>query len=248
MELEHLERLRLYELERVLEHAPAHGRVLEVGAGSGFQSRELVRRGFEVEAVDLPSSAYASTRVFPIRDYDGVALPFPDASFDWVFSSNVLEHVPDLSSFLTEIRRVLRPQGCAIHVLPTATWRLWTTLSHYPLIAKLVIRRVLAGSGGGGARAGPQMGGSGRGRFRPSMLVPLKHGERGSLISEHILFSRFRWRSALSRSALRIRSELSTDILYTGSSLLGNRLELSRRRSLSRVLGSSSRIWILDPH
>ena len=68
---------------------------------------------------------------FPIKDYDGRTIPLPDASVDVVFSSNVLEHVPDLSRMHAEIRRVLAPGGICIHVVPTHTWRLWTTLTSY---------------------------------------------------------------------------------------------------------------------
>jgi SAM-dependent methyltransferase len=245
MDLQHLERLRLYELERVLAYAKPWGRVLEIGAGSGFQARELARRGFEVEAVDLPSSAYAHTRVFPIRDYDGKILPFPDGSFDWVFSSNVLEHVPELDAFLGEICRVLRPGGRAIHVLPTATWRIWTTLSHYPLLAKLALKRLAARAPGRIEPEAPALPGSGRGRFRREMLIPQRHGAHGSLLAEHWLFSRARWRGVFGRSPFRIDSEAPAELFYTGSSLLGDRLDLSTRRALARLLGCSSRIWIL---
>lgn len=43
------------------------------------------------------------------------ALPFPDGSFDLVYSVAVLEHVPKPAETVAEIRRVLRPGGLAIH-------------------------------------------------------------------------------------------------------------------------------------
>jgi ubiquinone/menaquinone biosynthesis C-methylase UbiE len=70
--------------------------------------------------------------LFRITDFDGRNAPFHDASFDIVFSSNVLEHVPDLVHMHSEIQRVLTPNGYAVHVLPTHSWRLWTTLSAFP--------------------------------------------------------------------------------------------------------------------
>ena len=58
-------------------------------------------------------------------DMDGVdhhvdlqQLPFDDASYDLVFASHVLEHVPDDEKAIAEIRRILRPGGMAILPVP----------------------------------------------------------------------------------------------------------------------------------
>jgi ubiquinone/menaquinone biosynthesis C-methylase UbiE len=131
--IEQLNTLRSAEIEKIVTHfRPVGARVLEVGAGTGQQALELQRRGFDVEAIEIPSSNYAQDRLFSITDFNGRHIPFPDASFDIVFSSNVLEHVPDLVQMHSEIRRVLRPSGYAVHVLPTHVWRFWTTLSAFP--------------------------------------------------------------------------------------------------------------------
>jgi SAM-dependent methyltransferase len=45
-------------------------------------------------------------------------LPFEDGSYDFVFASHVLEHVPDDARALSEIRRILRPGGIAILPVP----------------------------------------------------------------------------------------------------------------------------------
>jgi SAM-dependent methyltransferase len=45
-------------------------------------------------------------------------LPFKDASFDFVFASNVLEHVPDDLLAIREIRRILKPDGLAVLPVP----------------------------------------------------------------------------------------------------------------------------------
>lgn len=46
------------------------------------------------------------------------ALPFADASYDVVYASHVLEHVPDDRRAIAEIRRVLRPGGLAVLPVP----------------------------------------------------------------------------------------------------------------------------------
>ena len=45
-------------------------------------------------------------------------LPFDDASYDFVFASHVLEHIPDDIKAIEEIRRILKPNGMAILPVP----------------------------------------------------------------------------------------------------------------------------------
>ena len=94
----HLDAVRRYESERVLALVPTpRGRLLEIGAAGGFQAQLLAPHFAEVEAIDLPQSIPAGTKAFPVEPYDGHRLPFPDRSFDLVFSSNVLEHIAHVS-------------------------------------------------------------------------------------------------------------------------------------------------------
>src|SRR5262245_16041901 len=123
--LAHLRTIRLAEIDDVVRCLPPDARILEIGAGTGEQAAELARRGFEVVAIDMAASNYSTSRVFEVLNYNGVDLPFPDQSFDIVYSSNVLEHVIELDHLEWEIRRVLRDGGRCIHLVPTPAWRIW---------------------------------------------------------------------------------------------------------------------------
>jgi SAM-dependent methyltransferase len=127
---EHLQALRLREIEIVSRYLPKRGRLLEIGAGSGWQSRELSLRGYDVASIDIPESNFSAQREWPVIDYDGHNIPFCGKSFDIVFSSNVLEHIPHVREFQSEIQRVLRDDGIAVHLVPSAAWRFWTNLTH----------------------------------------------------------------------------------------------------------------------
>lgn len=52
------------------------------------------------------------------HNVDLQGLPFEDASYDFVFASHVLEHIPDDRKAVSEIRRILRPGGIAILPVP----------------------------------------------------------------------------------------------------------------------------------
>jgi ubiquinone/menaquinone biosynthesis C-methylase UbiE len=73
-----------------------------------------------------------SRSVLGIFEYDGCHLPFADASFDLIFSSHVMEHVQDQESIHREMLRTLRPDGRSVHVVPTATWRVYDSILYYP--------------------------------------------------------------------------------------------------------------------
>lgn len=100
--------------------------VLDVGAGSGTFSKLLSTRGFEVTSTDVSGDALEVLRARlpgPVVRADATALPFLDASFDAVILGEVLEHVEDDSTALSEAARVLRPTGVlAVSVPRNPAW------------------------------------------------------------------------------------------------------------------------------
>ena len=254
MSLDLLHRFREYELAVVLPLFPPGSSILELGAGTGWQARALAERGFAVEAIDLKDSAYASDRVWPIVEYDGRHIPYPDRSFDIVFSSNVLEHVLDVPTLQGEIGRVLKPGGRVVHVLPTSAWRAWTNLCHYPHLCRRVIRGLRSWDTTPAATSGaafawgrfPQCDAS-RGRLRAltGVLVPTRHGIRGSAVTEMYFFSRFHWRRVFRETGFVIEREQPARLFYTAYSLLGDRMSLRLRRAVGCCLGSAGRVYVL---
>ena len=242
MNFELVERIRRKELDCVLPLLPERGRVLEVGAGAGWQARALAEAGYQVEAIDLEQASYRDKRVWRVTTYDGERVPYPDACFDVVFSSNVLEHVAHVEALQAELLRVLAPGGVAVHVLPTPTWRVWTTLTHYPDLLKRLIARLPPRRGAAGAA------GSGPARPRPALrklLIPPRHGAFGDVLSEAWWFSRRRWLPLFARTGWDVVAMHPVRLFYSGNLLLGALLPLPARRLLSRVLGSSGLIYVL---
>lgn len=114
-------------LEMIALAAPRDGqRVLDVGCGTGNLLRSTGRRHPRVELVGLDPDPQAVARAgrkarragLTMRLDRGFAqeLPYPDGSFDRVFSSLMLHHLdgPSKDALLAEVRRVLRPEGVLV--------------------------------------------------------------------------------------------------------------------------------------
>jgi SAM-dependent methyltransferase len=112
----------LGKLRKALGREPgAFDRGLEIGAGTGYFTLNLMQAGVLREAVatDISPgmlsalSASAEDLGLPVetRECEAASLPFEDDSFDLVFGHAVLHHLPDLAGAFREFRRVLRPGG-----------------------------------------------------------------------------------------------------------------------------------------
>ena len=94
----------------------AHGRVLELGCGRGrlLGSLEKVPAG-DRYGIDLSERAIEAAEThypgihFSVGDVCNVA--FPDASFDFIYSIEVIEHIAEPERMLAEIHRLLKPGG-----------------------------------------------------------------------------------------------------------------------------------------
>lgn len=119
--------IRDLEWESVRQILPAApGRFLDIGCGTGYQMVRAKAMGFEVSGVDPCPSMHGVSANIPddIRSAicRGTAeqLPFPDSSFDVIFSSHALVELENITPALREARRVLKPDGRLVLVLSTA--------------------------------------------------------------------------------------------------------------------------------
>ncbi len=272
--IEFLHQIRRHEIAFVERHLPPGIRILEIGGGTGFQAKLLAEHGYDVASIDIPQSNYAEERVFPVIDYDGAAIPFPDDSFDVVFSSNVLEHIRDRLRLYDEIDRVLRPGAYCLHAMPTGTWSFWTIVSHYLITCHKLIqgRRTTppASPVHAGANPGQGAGLPLRTRINGVMraartvmgrllglgirtlqgvraLTPPRHGETGNAFTEIATFGRFWWLRHFRRNGYEILSVEPMGLFYTGYMLRGPNWPLPARERSARWLGSSCVLYKLRP-
>src|SRR5215218_8038865 len=139
-------------------------RALEIGAGTGYFSLNLLRAGVVEQAVatdisqgmlDALSSSAAelgvSDRVQTVRT-EAERLPLPDDSFDLVFGHAVLHHLPDLDAAFREFRRVLKPGGRVVFAGEPS--RYGDRVASWPKRAALACAPVWRRIVGAGARIG----------------------------------------------------------------------------------------------
>jgi ubiquinone/menaquinone biosynthesis C-methylase UbiE len=112
----------LAKLTKALGRTPGrYARSLEIGAGTGYFSLNMLRAGVIAEATcsdispGMLSTLKANARRLDLevqtRPADAEALPFADRSFDLVLGHAVLHHIPDLQRAFAEFERVLAPGG-----------------------------------------------------------------------------------------------------------------------------------------
>ena len=247
----HLERVRFAELEGLREFFPAGSRVLEVGGGSGYQASIIAAWGCSIVSIDLqdeqnPSLRYFSQQHFPVQPYDGKNFPFPDASFDILFSSNVLCQIASLEPFLKEARRLLKPGGRMIHIVPTASWRFWTCAAHYVFYLAALGRRL------GPRQSTPANAGPGRppskeavgSRLRRLLIAP-PEGAAPSALVELVRFRKSYWADRFTAVSLNILACMPAGVFHTGY-ILKPDLPIAARRRWARWLGSSCQVFVLE--
>jgi SAM-dependent methyltransferase len=115
------------------------GNTLDFGCGS-MPYRHLFTRATAYTGLDLESSEHGLSK--PDVVFDGITIPFPDATFDSVVMFEVLDDLADPAIQLQEIRRVLTPGGTLL-MTTSFVWELHeephdiARYTHHGLIALL---------------------------------------------------------------------------------------------------------------
>ena len=189
--------------------------MLEIGSGDGFLAALLAPLGNSLMTTEYAAGAASHACDLPRLRCSVTALPFADASFDFIFSSSVLEHVRDRDTAMAELHRCLRPDGVMVHITPSPTWKLLQLVFYYPHLALSGVEMI------GAARQLPATtavvtteqwrdGGD-----KPSWWLELKrgvfpqvHGEYDGHVREFLGFRAKTWATTFRRAGFAVRGQL----------------------------------------
>lgn len=106
-----------YLLDTVRKHAPPHARVLDFGAGGGQFAAPLAGLGLNVTALEPDQLLQQRLRAQGLRAV-GSTQELPDASFDYIYTLNVLEHIEDDAAALRSLHAKLTDRGRLLIYVP----------------------------------------------------------------------------------------------------------------------------------
>ena len=228
--------------------------MLEIGSGDGFLAALLAPLGNSLWTTEYAPGVASHGRDLPRLRCSVTALPFPDASFDFIFSSSVLEHVRERAAAMAELRRCLRPDGVMVHVMPSPTWKLLQLMFYYPHVALSGIELI------GAARqlpaatpAAPPAASTEQWRdqgAKPSWWLELKrgvfpqvHGEFDGHIRELLGFRAKAWATTFRQAGFAVRGRLKLPLC----SGYGFGLERLRRAGERCGLGAHNAFLVTHP-
>lgn len=103
----------------VLQNLQMDMKILDLGAGAGIvAAMNFLGKAQKVCGVDLDPRVVSNPFLDEGRVSDAGEIPYPDESFDLVFSDNVLEHLAQPQQVFLEVARVLKPDGVFMFKTP----------------------------------------------------------------------------------------------------------------------------------
>jgi 2-polyprenyl-3-methyl-5-hydroxy-6-metoxy-1,4-benzoquinol methylase len=100
-------------------------KILDLGCGTGVITSILKDKGYSVVGADISSVAIDKLNEKGINGFiQDVKNPIKseDNKFDVVFATDLLELVPDVYLFLSEVRRVVKNDGLFVYSMPNLSW------------------------------------------------------------------------------------------------------------------------------
>lgn len=186
-------------------------KMLELGSGDCYQTGLLTKYAIVLTATEY-SSCWLSGKKdtentrFKVCDAEHVGQCFGNKEFDFVFSSNVIEHLTNIQPALSEMREVMKDDGFAVHVMPAPLWKAFHLLFFYPNLILNIIEKVTRHNSTSRPPSHPVQK-----TYEPDnnpklpknkykIFRPVPHGAYRSNFEEFFKFARTRWLREFSKA------------------------------------------------
>ncbi|MEI8608440.1 methyltransferase domain-containing protein [Enterovibrio sp. Hal110] len=187
-------------LVKYFKDTPQFENVLEVGAGNCSQSKSLsllVNKNLvsvDLNADRLNSGEKIDTQTLIVADAEQLDKVGFNMKFDLIFSSNVLEHLPNVKKCLDSSHAISNDDAYYVHILPNPTWRFFATVFYYPVKVRNVISRLFKHKEPQAKSSwGNNIKSSSKKVSRLSRLLPPVHGVSNNLFAEFLAFRKSSW-------------------------------------------------------
>ena len=124
--------------------------VLDMGCGSGRWTKYVARKAAFVEAIDPSDAVYSAAELLANENNTRISqasvdnIPFPDNSFDLVFSLGVLHHIPDTEAAMKKCVEKVKPDGYFLvylyYNLDNRGWLFKTVFNASTVVRKMISR------------------------------------------------------------------------------------------------------------
>ncbi|GEM_PF-1940196 len=109
-------------IEDIKKYKKENCKLLDVGGGTGLYAQAFAKSGYNVTLIDIDSQSCAYVQkkygnILKVIEGDALKNNFPE-KYDIIFCNQIIEHYPDVNSFLTKIEHLLAQDGLLILTTP----------------------------------------------------------------------------------------------------------------------------------